>query len=784
MTYFIGSLIVCIAIVAIVLFKCIKIKSDYSTRIQEIICIGIFIMIVVIFQTLCNNEKWSMALFGLYFCATDWIMFVIAKFALVYTNNEKFEKFINYLFPVLIFDVFFMAMNVEKQYAFTVTRVQTAVGDFFKFVPNDLFLVHMAVVYFLIAYAILTLLIKGLKAPKTYKKKYLWLFFLVLVIVVWNGIIMFVGNTLDYSVYGYFLGAILFYYFALKYIPNEILNATIASLTHDAKDGIIIFDEVKCLYSNSAAKKYLRVEDEDGKERLVGMAKSTIFEDYFSDAFPKEDGKNEGKNVLLDESKDVVEFEYNYIENNQKYFYYILFKKLKNSDGDSIGSALIIYDNTEDKKDIEQKEYTASHDSLTDLLNKEYLFQAISEKLNAEPENKFILACSDITKFKLINDLFGERIADGMLVKEANEITRRFGEDCVYGRIAADRFAILMPRRIYDEKVLTEIANSINYVERDYAYTVKMSWGIYEVNDVTTPISVMCNRALGSINIIKDDYRIFVAYYNDDVIESAKREQELIAELDDAIERRDITIFLQPIVRPDGTVVGAEALARWIHPKKGMISPAEFIPIFEKNNLIVKLDLHIWEIACQRLRSWREEGKDWFISVNISTKDLYYLDVFDVFTKLVSRYKIPAEKIRLEITESAVIKDINMIISLITRLQRFGFVVEIDDFGSGYSSLNMLKDLTVDVLKIDMKFLSRADEDPISKEILRTVLELAKRLKMEVVTEGVETDAQVHFLEEAECDYIQGYYFSKPVPEGDFVKVVNEIQSKGQDNIE
>ena len=321
-------------------------------------------------------------------------------------------------------------------------------------------------------------------------------------------------------------------------------------------------------------------------------------------------------------------------------------------------------------------------------------------------------------------------------------------------------------------------------MERDYAYTVKMSWGIYEVNDVTTPISVMCNRALGSINIIKDDYRIFVAYYNDDVIESAKREQELIAELDDAIERRDITIFLQPIVRPDGTVVGAEALARWIHPKKGMISPAEFIPIFEKNNLIVKLDLHIWEIACQRLRSWREEGKDWFISVNISTKDLYYLDAFDVFTKLVSRYKIPAEKIRLEITESAVIKDINMIISLITRLQRFGFVVEIDDFGSGYSSLNMLKDLTVDVLKIDMKFLSRADEDPRSKEILRTVLELAKRLKMEVVTEGVETDAQVHFLEEAECDYIQGYYFSKPVPEGDFVKVVNEIQSKGQDNIE
>lgn len=780
MVYFIGAVVFCIILVFTVLIKCMKIKSDYSSRIQLIMMIGMFIMIVVIFNTTCKDETLSRLLFGLYFCTTDWLMFVIAKFALVYTNNEKVERYINYLFPVLIFDVFFMAMNVEKQYAFTVTLTQTPLGEIYKFVPSALFLVHLAIVYFLVSFSLLTLLVKGIRAPKTYKKKFLWIFALIWGIASWNAVIMFIGDTVDYSVFGYFIGAILFYYFALKYIPNEILNETIASLTHAAQDGIVIFDEVKCIYSNSAAKRFLRIDESDGIERLVGMARNNLLHDYFEEEFfgPNDDGKVDNVRPL-DENSDIKEFDYDFTADNQKFYYHILFKRLRNDSGEQIGSALIIYDNTEDKKDIEQKQYAASHDSLTDLLNKEYLFQAIADRINSEEDNnKYILACSDITKFKLINDLFGERIADGMLVKEANEIETHFGDDCLYGRIAADRFAILMPRSIYDEKVLTEIANSINYVEREFAYTVKMCWGIYEIHDTITPISVMCDRALSAIHTIKDDYRMYVAYYNEDTMERAKREQELIAELDDAIDRRDITIFLQPIVTPQGTVVGAEALARWIHPKKGMISPSEFIPIFERNNLIVKLDLHIWEIACQRLRTWKDEGKDWFISVNISTKDIYYLDIFDVFTKLVSRYKIPAEKIRLEITESAVVKDINTITALIKRLQRFGFIVEIDDFGSGYSSLNMLKDLTVDVLKIDMKFLSRADENPRSKEILRSVIELAKRLKMEVVTEGVETEEHVQFLEDANCDLLQGYYFSKPVPEGEFPKVVEEVQAK------
>jgi EAL domain-containing protein (putative c-di-GMP-specific phosphodiesterase class I) len=171
------------------------------------------------------------------------------------------------------------------------------------------------------------------------------------------------------------------------------------------------------------------------------------------------------------------------------------------------------------------------------------------------------------------------------------------------------------------------------------------------------------------------------------------------------------------------------------------------------------------------------EGKDWFVSVNISTKDIYFVDVFDVFTRLVSKYSIPPEKLRIEITESAVAQDVKTVTELITRLQRIGFVVEIDDFGSGYSSLNMLKDFTADVLKIDMKFLSNADEDKRSKEILRSVISLAKNLGMVVITEGVETREQADFLEEHHCDLYQGYYYSKPVPEAEFIQKVDEIKN-------
>lgn len=216
-------------------------------------------------------------------------------------------------------------------------------------------------------------------------------------------------------------------------------------------------------------------------------------------------------------------------------------------------------------------------------------------------------------------------------------------------------------------------------------------------------------------------------------------------------------------------MLGAEALVRWSHPERGMINPGEFIGIFEKNGLIVELDQYVWEMACMQLQKWKEMGQDdMYLSVNISPRDFFFMDIHQRFTELVEKYEIDPGKLKLEITETAVMTDMEKQLRMIDRLREAGFVVEMDDFGSGYSSLNMLKNIRVDVIKIDMAFLGQSDDEVRARVILRTVVELSRQLEIPVITEGVETAEQVAFLKAIGCGMFQGYYFARPMEIEDF----------------
>lgn len=247
------------------------------------------------------------------------------------------------------------------------------------------------------------------------------------------------------------------------------------------------------------------------------------------------------------------------------------------------------------------------------------------------------------------------------------------------------------------------------------------------------------------------------------------REKRLVSEFDKALDEGQFVMFLQPQVRPDGTVLGAEALVRWLHPEQGMIPPGEFIELFEKVGLIYRLDRYIWELAARKLQEWKNNGhENLHISVNISTKDFYYLDIYTTFVELVEKYDISPEKLKLEITETALMMDLDKQLVLLDKLQNYGFQIEIDDFGSGYSSLNMLKDIHADVLKIDMGFLRQTKNNERTSIILRMIIDLAKQLQMIVITEGVESKEQVDHLTKAGSDMFQGYYFAKPAAVHEF----------------
>lgn len=260
------------------------------------------------------------------------------------------------------------------------------------------------------------------------------------------------------------------------------------------------------------------------------------------------------------------------------------------------------------------------------------------------------------------------------------------------------------------------------------------------------------------------------AYYNEEMSKKAQQNQWILAEMQNALDTNQFEIYLQP--KYDLSTeqpIGAEALIRWHHPTRGLVSPGVFIPVFEKNGFIVKLDYFVWESAAKLLSTWLKEGKKPYpISVNLSRVNLYNPNLAHILEDLTKRYNVPNELLQIEITESAYMENPELMTKFVSQLQEKGFVILMDDFGSGYSSLNTLKDININILKIDMKFLSNNLNDERSKIILKSVFELANDLKTPIVMEGVETLKQVDFLRKIGCRCVQGYYYSKPIPVVDY----------------
>jgi EAL domain-containing protein (putative c-di-GMP-specific phosphodiesterase class I) len=290
--------------------------------------------------------------------------------------------------------------------------------------------------------------------------------------------------------------------------------------------------------------------------------------------------------------------------------------------------------------------------------------------------------------------------------------------------------------------------------------------GIYKLDNKLIPVSTMCDRAGIALSTIKTNRFVRVAIYDESMYEDLLQEDELSTELPRAIKNGDIKIFLQPqIAMEGGEMVGAEVLVRWNHHEKGLLNPVHFLPVFEKNYKIVDIDMYVWELACKLLRRWKDEGrKNIYLSVNISTRDFECIDVYETLTRLVKKYDIDPEQLRVEITESTIMQNPEKQIELIGRLRLAKFYVEMDDFGSGYSSLGMLKDIYLDAIKLDMRFLSKGIDEERGRKVLDLTVRLIKELNMLVIAEGVESEEEEEYLRKIGCDVYQGFHFSKPIP--------------------
>lgn len=414
-----------------------------------------------------------------------------------------------------------------------------------------------------------------------------------------------------------------------------------------------------------------------------------------------------------------------------------------------------------------KKRHQMGHDELTGICNWEHLVQK-AESLRKNDKPRYIVY-SNIVEFKLINELFGKEKGNEILIKQADQIRKYAGDGCLYGRAGEDRFVMVIDQEKFREEYLHVCSRTMQQILAGSVYNVRVCFGVYKAEHFNESLESMCDKAALAMDSIKGNTQETVAYYDENMLKNALRWKKVVDEFDEALDAGEFQMYLQPqIAAGSGKIHGAEALVRRIKSDGTMIPPIEFVPIYEKAGLICQMDKCIWNQAAKKLGEWKAEGKDMKISVNISPKDFYYIDVYHTFKKLVEKYKIAPQDLNIEITETAIMSDIPNLREELKKLQQLGFTVEIDDFGSGYSSLNALKDIDVDVLKIDMGFLRETKNEDKSKIILNSVMKMAKEIGMPVITEGVETIEQVHMLTKMGCDAFQGYYFSKPISVGEF----------------
>ncbi len=416
--------------------------------------------------------------------------------------------------------------------------------------------------------------------------------------------------------------------------------------------------------------------------------------------------------------------------------------------------------------------YLAHHDSLTNTLNADAFYELARGMVRNSPGKAWVMITSNIMNFRLVNTLFGDQKGNEVLSKTAlmlKEVSEPSRGLC--GRLGSDQFAVFIPREGYREERLTRIARTLAETYNSGLYKFHIHFGVYEIYDPSIPVSVMCGRANSALRTIREDLTRTVAYFDSAVFQKVLFEQTVLGSFDEALNSGQFKMYLQPQVTKDGSVIGAEALARWYRPDGTMIMPGDFIETLETAGLIHKLDRYIWELAVRQLGMWKDTDRRALpISVNVSAKDFYNIDVVDVMTGLVEKYGVDSRMLRIEITETAFIGSQDTFEPIVAALRQKGFLVEIDDFGKGNSTLSFLKDIKADVLKIDMSFLQEIRNNERNRMILQSVISLAYSLGMEVITEGVETEEQLRVLTEMGCNYFQGYFFSRPVPVDVFEK--------------
>ncbi len=554
-------------------------------------------------------------------------------------------------------------------------------------------------------------------------------------------------------------------------------NANTAVIELDWQNNIFSYDPSisDCVYGTFDNRSFWKILIDDGIAEANDVEKiKTIINDLINDS---------------KKTNTFVEVRLKSPELVKHWFTINAFKYVNNL---KITNKIIITlsDNDKDILIDDKLRFQTEHDILTGLFNHDTFVKKAEEQIKNAPNKSYILFVCEINNFKLINERFGKKESDKLLQFCADRIM--FYTDLergLCGKLSNDTFGMIFS---YDIDFFNDSIKILKCFFEDYPLNTKItaSGGAYIIDDATLPIETIINRASMAKDLTKDNYDSNITVYDHSMNEKQYSEQYIADHMEDALKNGEFIVYLQPqINHSTEQIIGAEALARWVDPTRGIISPADFIPFFEKNGFISKMDEYIWEKAANHLQRWIKKGNKTIpISVNVSRQDINDPKLCEKLLTIVNKYEIPINLFRIEITESYFSDDTEKIISVVEKLHNNGFLIELDDFGSGYSSLNILKDIQIDILKLDMKFFSGKDNLGRSVPIITSIIRMAKWLNIPVIAEGVETKTQADFLLSLGCEIIQGFYYSKPLPvnsfEKDYITSTKKVRKIKQEEID
>ena len=424
------------------------------------------------------------------------------------------------------------------------------------------------------------------------------------------------------------------------------------------------------------------------------------------------------------------------------------------------------------------------HDPLTGVFSLDGFRKQATELLRSHPDAPYLLVYANIKNFKFINDSLGMSSGDELLRFWANHTLATLSDEEAIGRITADRFVVLRRNggdealRKDDQEVLAPVRNY--FIDQGKENRVLLCGGIYVVTPTDHQqinIDHMMDCARMAEKKVRDTRNEGFEFYNPEQWEKGKQVADIINYLPAAIKSGGLHVWYQPQVNNETRkITGAEALCRWDHDKIGFLYPSDFISVLEESGLIYDLDCFVWDRVCQDLHRWNEQGYHRSISVNVSRCDIREdRDIPGQFSRLIQKYGIAPDQLHIEITETAFAENPDLLISNTNRLRELGFQVEMDDFGSGYSSLHMLKEVPVDRIKLDLHFLTSSGDQKKSRTIVSYMIRMVEDLGMSMIAEGVETLEQAEFLNDRGCSEMQGYYFFKPMPVEEFEKLGEDI---------